>query len=320
MAQFCTQCGNPLDQCTCISSSAPAGLISGMKARMGIGDVIDSKTNTYERGLNIVPESIEKDEGEIPIRQYDMAILRTRWQFKRAEGRLQVTNKRVIFRANGRSLMGRTLFQQEFSVSEIGGLDLRCDWRFGGFDFFLGGIAALCVNGIFAALNGGISAKSQALGVIIALLFGSLLLVPFFIVKKRFLIKLLSCAASVGLFAGSAIGGVIGSGGQNNSAMGFFLFIAFMVEIIALFLFSFKQNLLISVKGKGGSGEAIMVQADVGSGLLAKLIGQGNSGINCGFSEVLPTIATDTAIREVGAMVNDIQTLGDFGIEKWRMK
>lgn len=328
MAQFCTQCGNPLDQCTCTVASTPSGLMSGMKARMGIGDATESKTGIYERGFQIVPDSIAKDESEIPIRQYDMAILRTRWQFKRAEGRLQVTNKRVIFRANGRSLMGRTLFQQEFSISEIGGMDLRKDWRFGGFDFIFGAFTASLVTTIFAAISGSVYDESPIFGSILAFLFGIGLQIPFFIVNRRFLIKLLSCAASVGFFAGAAIGGFdflskldpfsSGSQGSGNGFMIFLMVLAIGIETVALFLFSFKQNLLILVKGKGGAGEAVMVAADIGSGFLAKLLGQGNSGLNCGFSEVLPTKATDTAIREVGAMIHDIQALGDFAVEKWK--
>ena len=34
--------------------------------------------------------------------------------------------------------------------------------------------------------------------------------------------------------------------------------------------------------------------------------------------ELLPTAETETAIQEVGAIINDIQRLGDYGIEKWR--
>jgi hypothetical protein len=36
-----------------------------------------------------------------------------------------------------------------------------------------------------------------------------------------------------------------------------------------------------------------------------------------GFAEVFPTKETEGAIREIGAMIGDIQKLGDLGIEKW---
>ena len=33
---------------------------------------------------------------------------------------------------------------------------------------------------------------------------------------------------------------------------------------------------------------------------------------------MLPTAETEAAIQEVGAIINDIQRMGDYGIEKWR--
>jgi hypothetical protein len=43
-------------------------------------------------------------------------------------------------------------------------------------------------------------------------------------------------------------------------------------------------------------------------------------GLDSGFAEVFPTEETENAIREIGAMIIDIQKLGDFGIEKWAKK
>ena len=90
-----------------------------MKNRMGIGEPESNSDGCYERGMQIVPDNLRINEGEIPIRQYDVAVLRSRLQFMRAEGRLQVTNKRLLFRATGRSLRGRTTLQHEFAVDEI---------------------------------------------------------------------------------------------------------------------------------------------------------------------------------------------------------
>ena len=37
-----------------------------------------------------------------------------------------------------------------------------------------------------------------------------------------------------------------------------------------------------------------------------------------GFSEVLPGVDTDRAIRELGSVITDMQKMGDAGVEKWR--
>jgi hypothetical protein len=39
-----------------------------------------------------------------------------------------------------------------------------------------------------------------------------------------------------------------------------------------------------------------------------------------GFYEVIPTEETMCAIREIGAIIGDIQKLGDLGVEKWIKK
>jgi len=86
----------------------------------------ENDTDLYERGKKIMPECVvPANKIEAPVRQYDLAILRTRLKFMRAEGRLQVTNQRVLFRATGRALTGRTTLQHSFSLSDIAGVEAR---------------------------------------------------------------------------------------------------------------------------------------------------------------------------------------------------
>jgi len=101
-----------------------------MKNRMGIGSPERNETDTYERGMKIVPECIAATENEIPVKQYNIAILRNLLRFERAEGRLQVTNKRVIFRAAGTSVRGRTSLQQEYAIDEVAGIEARNNYKF----------------------------------------------------------------------------------------------------------------------------------------------------------------------------------------------
>jgi large-conductance mechanosensitive channel len=43
-------------------------------------------------------------------------------------------------------------------------------------------------------------------------------------------------------------------------------------------------------------------------------------GLDSGFAEVIPTKETELAIREIGAIIGDIQKLGDLALEKWVKK
>ena len=172
--------------------------LSKQQDRLGIGANESKFTDVYEKWKKIVPESISENEGEIPVRQYNMAVLRTRWKFMRAEGRLQVTNKRLIFRAAGRSLMGRTTLQHEFNLAEIGGVEVRKDWRFSIFDFSIAFYFSALVGFIFNWIVSLAYADAVAFGIILGSIFGLTGLIPFFTLKKKFLIKALACAASVG--------------------------------------------------------------------------------------------------------------------------
>lgn len=40
---------------------------------------------------------------------------------------------------------------------------------------------------------------------------------------------------------------------------------------------------------------------------------------NSGYQEILPWKDTDIAIRELGTMIDDIKTMGDAAIEKWKV-
>jgi hypothetical protein len=114
-----------------IGSGTPVGnFFASMKNRMGIGSPERNATDTYEREKKIVPDCISAIENEIPLKQYNIAVLRTLLKLERAEGRIQVTNKRVILRAAGRSIGGRTTLQHEFAINEIAGIEARKNFKF----------------------------------------------------------------------------------------------------------------------------------------------------------------------------------------------
>jgi len=125
-------------------SSAGKYFIS-MKNRMGIGDLARNAADVYERGQKIVPDGLKPNEGEIPVKQYNIAVLRNLFKLERAEGRMQVTNKRVIFRAAGRSVGGRTTLQHEFAINEIAGVEAVRNYKFS-IQYLLGAILIICLS------------------------------------------------------------------------------------------------------------------------------------------------------------------------------
>jgi len=282
------------------------------KVKIGVEEPEISE-NVYERGMKIVPECISANEGEIPVKQYTVAKLRTIWKLSWAEGRLQVTNKRVIFRAPGRALMGKTILQHEFEIGEIAGIEARKEQRFSLFEAILPILFSYVMMYIFLRifmpffdrvpfLSGCIGIGAICAGVI-----------PFFTMHKKFVLKtglLASAVAACYVFAFYV---------RSMSSLGHFLMWPMVILWwIALILCCVKTNLVLVIKTKGATG-AVEIRRKKPVGLFGIF---GNSASDkeeyTGFSEVFPMENTEKSIRELGAIISDIQKYGDYGIEKWK--
>lgn len=273
---------------------------------------IEDEGDCYERGKAIVPDSIDADNGEATVKQYDLAILRTRHKLTRAEGRMQITNKRLLFRATGRSPVGKTVYQSEFSMDKIDGVEIRKDYRFLFWDFLVNIWFSewLCPIGILLGI--GLTKNGNLFPTVIAMLLSLATSVPFFALRKRYLLKLLVLSVGCGL-SGSVIFAAIDSGEKVLAvfAVIFFLFL-FVLYAISMFLSFFKPNLVIEVKTSSGS-PGVQIKHRFASFFIWKKVEE-----NSGFSEILPGKDADLAIKEIGAIINDIKTLGDLGVDKWR--
>ena len=93
------------------------------------------------------------------------------------------------------------------------------------------------------------------------------------------------------------------------------LVISVVVLILGIFLFCMKPNLIFDFKTMGG-GAPIQIRRK------RSLFFNFSSDRNeyTGFNEVLPAADTERALREVGALINDIQKMGDRAIEQWKSR
>ena len=442
-----------------LGSDSPVGkFVISMKNRMGIGSPERNATDTYERGMDIVPACISANENEIPVKQYNIAVLRNLFKFERAEGRIQVTNKRVIFRAAGRSVGGRTTLQHEFAIDEIAGIEARYNFKFS-FMYLIFAVLIISLASLIlyqspfnyrivppeislmgdnslpriesnnsqaarvykmmnprhiqtvytdeqmavyrtrsAAENvpkveekvktaseaeekafgdvtrGGlqktrrvqtgtsywgdpyystqsyrdtsptglkeaqdvldkaiieretaeaeleIAQKSKVeatkrrentvmvwrvLMTLFGLILGLIGLVPFFMLKKRFGLKLFILNFGI-------LGFALSLAASGFGLFNILLIITNIILFVCIFLFCFRPNLVISIKNKGGVEAAVDIRRDT---IFAKRQEKGT-----GFTEIIPTDETERAIREMGAIITDIQKLGDLGLEKWAKK
>ena len=301
------------------------GLWERFKNQVGIGDPELNKGDAFEEDKQIVPECVKSNENEIPVKQYEVATLQSRVlgiPFAKAKGRLQVTNKRLIFRAPGRTIAGRTTLQHEFAIDEVAGVEARREYAFNFGDLLLGIIVALLgglvVNWLGSSLVDNMYQDGYAWTLLFTLAFGIAGFVPFFVFKKKWLLKLLCIGGSLlPLFNNGSALRQLGQWKDQfvPSLFGTIFMVLFVVGLVIfifnLLLYAIKPNLVLVIKTKAAS-EAINIRRKKFS-----LTG-GDQSENTGYNEVLPGDDAELCIREINAMVNDIQKLGDFGIEKWK--
>ncbi|GHU77847.1 hypothetical protein FACS1894188_12670 [Clostridia bacterium] len=114
------------------------------------------------------------------------------------------------------------------------------------------------------------------------------------------------------------LGGFSGLGKQINWFDAILLAIVWILYIIATFLYMFVPNLVITFKTKGAS-PSVDIRAKKRTGFLSFIgLTSQNDVEFTGFDEVMPAKETDVAMKEVTAMINDLKTIGDLAIEKWK--
>lgn len=302
MKNYCKHCGEKLTPGIEHNCPTRIGKISAFLRKLLNNFSKNNKVDDedyFEREKSIVPDIVKPDNGEIVIKQYKLAKLRSRIKATKAEGRMQVTNKRILFRAAGKAPLGKTVFQSEFDIARIEGVILRKDFRFKWLDFFISLGLYLLTFGLTAVLNSFV-AEGEKTYYVFSILLGLASTIPFFAMKKHYRIKML--LSGIGL--SFAIYPAIASIALDYEFLIKFGFSSaiyiFVIFVISLILSSLQPNLEVHILASSASPAIQVVE------------------IFSGFDDVLPGEDVDFVIKEIGAMIDDIKTLGDFGIEKWK--
>ena len=308
---FCTKCGKPIEECEC-NKRTDSDLKVSLKNYLGLheSDAL-KKEDCFEIGKQIVPDLIEPCEEEIPIKQYDVGRVRRRLDFSWGYSRIQVTNKRIIQRTVGRSIIGKDMQYQEFAIDDIAGLSFNKGKQFAFGDFLLW----LILSAIVGALGAGLGAlfDGDEAGVVVGAIFDVLAI---------------GCWAYIRF-------------GQKKSS-----------NVLFTFLFALPVGMAITAFGRIGYGydeEALIVPAIlswicaifylvylVRSSLLpsisllvkTRVYASEGASVSAGWritkfkisAIILPGSDTENALREIGAIITDVQKFGDYAIDKWKAK
>ena len=287
--------------------SSFSSLVTSMRDMMGRGEADSMYEDPYERDIPIVPDCIEPEENEIVVKQYNIAKLRSRMKFTRAEGRLMVTNRRLLFRATGTSPSGNVIQEHQFNLDEIGGLEMHKDYKFSilnlvGAILLLFGVLALVIMGI---------SNVESLGAYRTwgYLLGFAGLVPSIIVYKRPWFKLLGVYFSLGGFILLYLLARI-QRSESSKAFIVLLVLVCILLVLDIIMVLFVPNLVIRIKTTGA-----LPAVTLGSqkSIFQRQVGDDYSG----FKEVLPWEDSMLAINELGTLIDDLQKQGDYAVEKW---
>lgn len=323
MAKFCTKCGKALEdgeRCDC--QPATKDIVSKTKTfiqksfrRMGVGEDTANTSDIFETDKSIVPDVVKANDSEVAIKQYEAATLRSRIRGQYAKGKLQVTNKRVLFRAPGVSYKGRITVQHEFDINEIAGVDVKFSNRISPLNIILSIVSAFIISPLFSGLFGRFAIQSEGAAIFLSIVFAIAFAVPFFLMKKKFWLKLLllncgmGCLMGTGALASLTPSTLLFSVKTNVAdVIGFLYFILWLLNVI---LVGLVPDLTLSIKTKGAA-EAFIIRRKQSATAFKQEIEY------TGFSEVMPGKDINKITTELGALIDDIQTLGDLAIEQWK--
>ena len=160
---------------------------------------------------------------------------------------------------------------------------------------------------------------------ILTYILGMAGLVPSGLLHKKFWLKLLCSAFSMASFYGYyTVENMYGRWGDGTSFFGkvglILAIIASIVTFINWIMVCWRPNLVIAIKtdGTGNNTGAVLIRRKPN---FLEFFFHRASGSEeySGFSEVMPWVDTDVAMDELGAMIDDLQKLGDVGIQKWKL-
>lgn len=314
---YCVTCGTPLlaTEQTQPQPPTPRPVISSYTSTTG-----------YQTPPANPAIKIKLAEGEKTIKGYLCTYYKSKIFGLKANGNLIVTNKRIIFHAQGSAVSGNSIIQSEIPVENVAGLtsfkgNSFTFWTFLG--VFLAGIVG---SNIVATLISTIRTQSYDAFLVVGWILAAIaFLASFYFPFQRIWRSIL-------VFLASALIGIMGSGNLISaitSALNPFgslmgnsygsSFGAFFMTLIAAGLFiygivctvkySFRPVFSLNIIASNGNSAPI----SIGNGL----VGFSSSAASRALTAE-PAQDSEKVVSELGALILDIQKMGDLAIEKWK--
>ncbi len=312
---YCVTCGTPLLATDQPQTPTPRPVSSNYTSTPG-----------YKTSAAIPDLKIKLAEGEKTIKGYLCTYYKSKILGLKANGNLIVTNKRIIFHAQGSAVSGNSIIQSEIPVENVAGLisfkgNSFAFWTFLG--VFLAGIVG---SNIVAALISTIRNQSDDAFLVVgwilaAIAFLASFYFPFQKIWRSIFVFLSS--AFIGIMgAGNVLSAITSAlnpfnslmGNSYDSGFGAFLMVLisaglFIYGIVCAVKYSFRPIFSLNIIASNGNSAPI----SIGNGL----IGLSSSAASRALTAE-PAQDSEKVVSELGALILDIQKMGDLAIEKWK--
>ncbi len=267
--------------------------------------------------MDLLKDNVVPAEGESTVRTYHCTYYREKALGLKSGGFLGITNKRVIYQAVGDTPSGRSLIQSEVPIADVSGITSFKGTFFNFFSMLGAILLAFVVMSVVPALM-------SALGYVLESytffkIIGWLLAIGAFVGSFFLSVKTIWRTAAVGVTVGAllSLAGIdpmdvamvfFGGGGGGKFWMLIPILAAIVYMITCAAWYSRRPTFSLDINSSGGSSTPIRISN--GGGFLNA------SGLNT--PNALPGKDAEKMLQEIGALITDIQTLGDYGIAKWK--
>jgi hypothetical protein len=262
-------------------------------------------------------------EGESSVRSFHITSLKSRLLSLETEGYLTVTNKRVVFYASGSSYGGRSILQSEVPIEDVSGINCYKGTYFSFLAFFAAILAAYIAATILISIIGFLILQSditldnyQVVLVMFWILGLSALVGSFFIPRDNIYRSILAGISALVFVALGGLGVVTGMlawilrGSEESTNIALLIAVGVVIySIFCFFWYARRETMSLAIGSKGGASTPIAI-----SGISSFSL-YNTAALKALSAE--PARDAETMIKELGAMVLDIQALGDHGIQKW---
>lgn len=269
-----------------------------------------------EAEVDLLANNVVPAEGESTVRTYHCTYYREKMLGLKSGGFLGITNKRVIFQAAGEISSGGSLIQSEVPIADVSGINSYKGTYFNLFAvigaLLLAGVALMLIPAILTGL--GYLLESYTIFKIVGWLLAIGAFIGSFLVSVKMVWRTFLVAVSAGALLGLA--GVealdfiyaLSSGGGSNFWLLLLLVGTFIYMFICAIWYGRRPTFSLEINSRGGSSTPIRI-ASAGGFLSAVAVNMPNA---------LPGKDAKKMLHEIGALITDIQTLGDYGIAKWK--